>query len=351
MKLRARTAAALWAITASACAIWLAPASAAASIHGAGATFPARLYAVWASAYAAESGIQVSYEAVGSGAGLDRIRKRQVDFGASDAPLTPQELDASGLVQFPVVLGGVVPVIGMAGIRPGQLKLTGGLLAEIYLGKIRRWNEASIAALNPDIVLPNANITVVHRSDPSGSSLLWADYLSRSSASWRTEAGASLTPRWPRGVGATGSEGVAAFVERTRFSIGYVEYSYARIHRLSDVALRNRDGRFVQAGRDAFRAAAESARWGADESSRQLPTDAPGPQSWPITGASYILLARRPDSGDKTRAVLRFFDWALHHSESLARGTDFVPIPQDVLEQLPAVWRTIQDAAGEPVWP
>ena len=351
MKVRSRTAAATRAIRALSCLVWLTSASAAVAIHGAGATFPAQLYAAWASAYAAESGTPVSYEAVGSGAGLDRIRKRQVDFGASDAPLTPQELDASGLVQFPVVLGGVVPVIGMTGIMPGQLKLTGALLAEIYLGKIRRWNEASIAALNPDIVLPNANITVVHRSDPSGSSLLWADYLSRSSASWRAEVGTSLTPMWPTGVGGIGSEGVAAFVERTQFAIGYVEYSYARTHHLSDVALRNHDGRFVQAGRDTFRAAAESARWGPDESSRQLPTDAPGPQSWPITGASYILVARRPESGDRTRAVLRFFDWALHHREPLPRGTDFVPIPQDVLEQLPAVWRTIHDAAGKPVWP
>jgi phosphate transport system substrate-binding protein len=321
------------------------------TLRGAGATFPAPLYDAWGTAYALQSGVEVAYEAVGSGRGLDRLRAGKVDFGASDAPLTADELRSEGLQQFPVVVGGVVPVMNVTGIPPGRLKMTGRVLADVYLGKIRRWNEAPIAALNPDIRLPSAHITVVHRSDSSGSSMLWTDYLSRSSERWRSEVGTSLTPKWPTGVAASGNDGVASYVERTRFALGYVEFYYARSHGLSDIAVQNRDGRFVRAGPEAFRSAANAVEWGSVESMGQLPTDAPGPESWPITGASFILVRAEAGTREKTREVLRFFDWALHEGEPTVYRLEYVPVPQTVLDQFPEMWRAIRDREGEPVWP
>jgi phosphate transport system substrate-binding protein len=322
-------------------------------IHGAGATFPAPLYAAWSAEYRRSSGVGVTFDAVGSGEGIERIRGRRVDFGASDAALTPQELTASGLLQFPVVIGGVVPVINIRGIKPGQLKLSGALLADIYLGKITRWNDVSIAALNPALALPNANITVVHRSDLSGSTLLWTDYLSRSSAAWRESGlGVSLEPRWPSGIGGKGNEGVASFVQRTRSAIGYVEFIYARNHHLSDVALRNQSGTFVQAGRDAFAAAAAAAdRDGTAPMQQQLATDLPGTASWPITGASFILIPQPTANSAKTLAVLRFFNWALHQGEPITRGLEYAPLPKAWVDQLPTLWAAIRDSTGQPVWP
>jgi phosphate transport system substrate-binding protein len=318
-------------------------------IQGAGATFPAPIYLAWATAYQQANGVQLSYDAVGSGAGIERIRRHEVDFGASDAPLTAEELESADLIQFPVVIGGVVPVINITGIKPGQLRLSGSLLADIYLGRIRKWNDAPIAALNPGLRLPNTNITVVHRSDPSGSSLLWTDYLSRSSSSWRSEVGSSLAPKWPTGIGGTGNEGVASYVQRTRFALGYVEYIYARKHHLSDVALRNRSGQFVQAGRGAFHAAAETADWKSGSAYQQLPTDPPGNASWPVTGASFILMEKSPTRN--TLQVLRFFDWALHQGEPIARELDYVLVPRTVVEQLPALWGTLHDSTGQRLWP
>lgn len=322
-----------------------------AQIRGAGATFPAPVYNAWAMAYQQSSGVQVYYDAVGSGVGIERIRQHQVDFGASDAPLSSEDLAGSRLVQFPVVVGGVVPVINISGIKPGELRLTGQLLADIYLGRIRKWNDAAIAALNPNLALPNTNITVVHRSDSSGSSLLWTDYLSRSSTDWQSSVGASLTPKWPAGVGGSGNEGVASYVQRTRFAIGYVEYIYARKHHLSNVCLRNRSGQFVQAGRDAFRAAAETADWHAAGGFQQLPTDLPGPESWPITGASFILIARSPPAGANTAEVLRFFNWGLNQGEALAEELDYAPLPRKVVDELPALWGALRDSSGKRIWP
>jgi phosphate transport system substrate-binding protein len=320
-------------------------------IHGAGATFPAPVYAAWAAAYEQAHGVQVSYEAVGSGGGIQRIRQHQVDFGASDAPLTSEELARDELIQFPVVIGGVVPVINIRGIKPGELRLSGALLADIYLGRIRKWNEAPIAALNPTLSLPNTNITVVHRSDPSGSSLLWTQYLSHSSTTWQTRVGAALAPKWPTGTGGEGNEGVASYVQRTRFAIGYVEYIYARTHHLSDVALRNRSGQFVQAGRAAFIAAAETTDWNVAGGFQQLLTDPPGEGSWPVTGASFILLDRAPGRLRNTAQVLLFFDWALHQGEPIAHQLDYAPVPRAVVEQLPALWGTLRDSSGTPLWP
>jgi phosphate transport system substrate-binding protein len=320
-------------------------------IHGAGATFPAPVYTAWANAYEQSNGVRISYDPVGSGAGIDRIRQHQVDFGASDAPLSSDELAKSELFQFPVVIGGVVPVINITGIKPGQLKLSGALLADIYLGRIKKWNDAPIAALNPKLKLPATNITVVYRSDPSGTSALWTDYLSRSSTDWRSMVGSSLSPKWPTGTGGTGNEGVASYVQRTRFALGYVEYIYAKNHRLSDVSLRNHNGRFVQAGRTSFRAAAETADWNSTAASQQLPTDLPGNESWPVTGASFILIGKSPPPGGNTGEVLRFFNWALQQGEPIARELDYVPVPRTVIDQLPALWGTLRDSTGKRLWP
>jgi phosphate transport system substrate-binding protein len=225
------------------------------------------------------------------------------------------------------------------------------VLADIYLGRIRKWNDALIARLNPGLALPHTNITVVHRSDPSGSSLLWTRYLSTSSDLWRSKVGASLAPKWPTGDGGTGNDGVASYVQRTRSAIGYVEYIYARKHDLSDVALRNRGGEFVRAGQASFSAAAENGDWNVAGGFQQLPADPAGRGSWPVTGASFILVERSPARALNTQQVLRFFDWALRQGESLARELDYVPLPARVVEQLPAIWGTVVDGEGKPLWP
>jgi phosphate transport system substrate-binding protein len=325
--------------------------AAAPAARGAGATFPAPLYAAWAAAYARATGINISYEGVGSGSGLARIRSHEVDFGASDVPLTQRERVASDLVQFPVVIGGVVPVINITGVAPGQLKLSGAVLAEIYLGHIRKWNDSRIAELNPGLSLPSANITVVHRSESSGSTFLWTQFLSRSSPTWRSEVGESLMPRWPVGVGGVGNEGVASYVQRTRFALGYVEFYFSRQHNLSDAALRNKDGRFVRAGRATFLAAAAAANWSSGADVGQLPIDSPGSSSWPITGATFILLPRTPQDAARAREVLRFFNWGLHEGRMSIESLEYTPIPAEMRDALASVWGTIRDRAGKPVWP
>jgi phosphate transport system substrate-binding protein len=318
------------------------------AIHGAGATFAAPLYAAWAGAYLGATGVQITYDPVGSVAGVERIRRHEVDFGATEVPLTPTQLRDDGLVQFPAVIGGVVPVINMRGVGAGELRLSGAVLAEIYLGHIRRWNEAPIAELNPRLALPDANITVVHRTDPSGSTLLFTDYLSRASPVWRTTAGASPLPPWPTGVGGVGNEGVASYVERTHFALGYVQYTYAHRHRLSDVALRNRSGVFVRAGPDSFGAAALAADWKDLRAIGEIATDLPGSGTWPITGASFILVASSAERAERTVKVIQFFDWALDAGEPIERALGYVPVPRSVVEQ---AWGEIRDPSGRPVWP
>ncbi len=320
-------------------------------IAGAGATFPGPLYAAWAAAYRSAKGVEVRYDPVGSGRGVQRIQHGEVDFGGSDAPLSAEQLQAAHLLQFPVVVGGVLPVINISAVRPGEMKLTGALLADIYLGRVRRWNDPAITALNPGLHLPGTHITVVHREDPSGSSLLWTTYLSGRSEAWRAQVGASLTPAWPTGVGAKGNEGVASYVQRTRFAIGYVEYYFARAHGLSDVALDNRSGAFVRARPDNFAAALAASDWRATALTQQLPTDAPGALSWPITGASFILVPQIARDARRERAVLRFFDWALHDGSRNIDQLDYAPLPPGIVERLPQLWKSIADGAGRPVWP
>jgi phosphate transport system substrate-binding protein len=249
-----------------------------------------------------------------------------------------------------MVVGGVVPVINIRGIKPGQLKLSGKVLTDIFLGRIRKWNDGRIKALNPDLAMPGANITVVYRSDRSGSSLLWSEYLSRSSESWQTAIGASVAPKWPTGVGGDGNEGVATYVERTRFALGYVEYAFAHAHNLSDVALINHFGRVVRAGRETFRAAAEAASWDTDIT-QQMATDLPCTDCWPITGASFILMEKSPERGANARAVLQFFDWALHRDPTLTLNLDYLPLPEPVATRLPQIWHSVLDGNGRPIWP
>ena len=344
-----------WLIACLAAIAWAAWAHAAAPsaapISGAGATFPGPLYQAWARAYQATAGIEVSLDPVGSGLGIQRIEQGAVDFGASDAALTPAQLAAAGLVQFPVVIGGVLPVINISGVRPGEMKLTATVLADIYLGRVRRWNDPAIVALNPALHLPGSNSTVVHRAESSGSSLLWTEYLSAGNEAWRARIGASTTPKWPAGVGARGNEGVASLVQRTRFAIGYVEYYFARAHGLSDVALRNRDGHFVRARPDNFAAAAAATMASDPALTQQLPTDAGGEFSWPITGASFILVPRVVRDAERARTMLRFFDWALHRGGDTVEQLDYAPVPPPLVERLPMLWQTIRDASDQRVWP
>jgi phosphate transport system substrate-binding protein len=304
------------------------------SLHGAGATFPAPVYLAWSVAYADEHHGTVSYESVGSGAGLERIINRQVDFGASDAPLPKAELAARELLQVPLIIGGVVPVINIRGIKPGGLRLSGEVLGDIYLGRIRKWNAPAIARLNPEVALPNTYITVVHRVDASGSTWLWTDYLSKTNAEWRARIGTSLTPAWPLGVSGTGNEGVAAYVQRTRFALGYVEYAYARQHRLSDVALLNQDGATVRGSRASFAAAADALSEAESGFERQMPTNLPGRATWPVTGASFVLVSTRAEEQARTRRAFDFIAWALHHGDSIASNLDYVPLPKRVAEQV-----------------
>ena len=303
----------------------------AAEIRGAGATFPAPIYAQWADAYRRETGTVVHYDAVGSGKGLELIRSRSVDFGASDVPESQADLERDNLVEFPAVIGGVVPVVNISGIAPGELKLSGEVLAAIFGGRVTRWNDAAIGALNPALHLPSSRITVVHRDDASGTTFLWTRYLESEDAIWRRDVGHGTRVDWPTGVGGTGNEGVASYVKRTRASIGYVEYAYAKAHRLSDVSLRDASGAFVRADPERF---AEAIAFAASDPAAGEPIGTG--RGWPITGATFILVSRTGKDAMQNRAVLDFFIWALMHGQALARGLDYVPLPDDTASRIAA---------------
>ena len=322
------------------------------TVRGAGATFPFPLYARWSIDYEHETGVKVQYVPVGSGAGVEQIARRQVDFGASDTPLSHGELQRMELVQFPVTIGAVVPVIHIAGVRSGELKLSGKLLADIYLGRIRKWNDPAIVALNDRLSLPSSNITVVHRSDSSGSTHLWSEFLSSSNLEWKTVVGAANLLSWPIGVGGVGNEGVAASVQRTRVSIGYVEYAYAVQHGLSLVSLLNRDGHRVVPGAEAFEAAASATRWSSVADLEKSLIDASGAVSWPITSATFILVPARPGNANQAREVLRFFDWALRRGKQAALDLGYVPIPGNAVRLIDEVWaERLQAPDGAALWP
>ncbi|MEK8050375.1 phosphate ABC transporter substrate-binding protein PstS [Ideonella sp. DXS22W] len=314
---------------------------------GAGASFPAPIYAKWADAYNKATGARLNYQSIGSGGGIKQIKSKTVDFGASDMPLTDEELAKDGLVQFPTVIGGVVPVVNIPGIKPGQIKLTGTVLADIYLGKITKWNDAAIAALNAGVPLPAADISPVMRADGSGTTFIFTNYLSKVSADWKAQVGEGTTVKWKAGTGGKGNEGVAAFVQRLPNSIGYVEYAYAKQNKMSHVQMRNKDGVYVNPSDDAFKAAAAGADWA--KSFYQILTEQAGKDSWPITGATFILMHKVQDKPANATNVLKFFDWAYANGDKAADDLDYVPLPQSVKDKARKLWTELKDGAGKPV--
>lgn len=326
----------------------LASLSTAQDVTGAGASFPAPLYARWAADYHKATGVRINYQSVGSGAGLRQIEAKTVDFGASDAPLSDEDLEKKGLVQFPTVIGGVVPVVNIAGLQPGQLRLNGQVLGDIYLGKITRWSDPAIRALNPDLKLPDAAIAPVRRADGSGTSFLFTNYLSKANAEWKSRVGEGTAVNWPTGAGGKGNEGVAAFVSRLPNSIGYVEYAYVKQNRMTYALLQNADGQFVAPEAEAFQAASTGADW--SRSFHQVLTNQPGTRSWPISGATFILMQKHQDKPEQAAAVLKFFDWAFRHGDATAAQLDYVPMPAVVKAQIERLWSAaIKDGAGKVV--
>lgn len=323
----------------------------AADITGAGATFPYPIYAKWAEAYKAKSGVGLNYQSIGSGGGIAQIKAKTVDFGASDKPLTPDDLNAAGLTQFPAIMGGVVPVLNLDGVAAGKVKLTGEALGEIFLGKIKKWNDPKIAGLNAGVTLPDQDITVVHRSDGSGTTFLFADYLSKVNAEWKANVGVGTAVKWPVGVGGKGNEGVSAYVQRIKGAIGYVEYAYAKKNKMPHASLKNKDGSFVQPDDTSFQAAAANADWANAPGYYLVLTDQPGKASWPITGASFILMYKAQADGAKATEVLKFFDWAYKNGAAMATELDYVPMPESVVKLVEGSWKSqIKDTAGKPVW-
>src|SRR5262247_506427 len=318
----------------------------AAEITGAGASFPNPIYSKWADAYQKATGNRMNYQSIGSSGGIRQIRAKTVDFGASDAPLTKAELEKDGMIQFPTVFGGVVPVVNVPGVGPGQLKLTGAVLADIYLGKITKWNDKAIAELNPGVNLPSQDIGVVRRADGSGTTAIFTNYLSKVSPEWKEKIGEGTTVQWPVGLGGKGNEGVSAFVQRLPGSIGYVEYAYAKQNKLAHAQIRNAAGAYVQPSEASVQAAA--AGWGTD-GNYDHPTDQKGKQSWPITGATYILIHRNSDKPQQLAEVMKFFDWAYKNGDNMALELDYVPMPESIVKQVLASWGNVKDSSGKTI--
>ncbi len=320
-------------------------ASHAQDMTGAGATFPAPLYAKWADAYNKATGARLNYQSVGSGAGLNQIRAKTVDFGASDMPLTDEQLAKDGLVQFPTVIGGVVPVVNIKGIDPGQVKLTGQVLGDIYLGKITKWNDPALTALNPGVPLPDADIAVVRRADGSGTSFLFTNYLSKVNADWKAKVGEGTAVNWPTGAGGKGNEGVAAFVKQLPNSIGYVEYAYVKQNKMTYTVLKNKDGNFAAPDDLNFKAAAANADWA--KTFYQVLTEQPGKDSWPLTGATFIMMQKVQDKPVNASNTLKFFDWAYTNGDKMAEDLEYVPLPAPVKAMVHKQWGDIKDACRQ----
>lgn len=316
-------------------------------VTGAGATFPAPIYSKWASDYNKVSGVKVNYQSIGSGGGIKQIDSKTVDFGASDMPLTDDVLKQKGQMQFPTVIGGVVPVINIKGIEPGQLKLSGQLLGDIFLGKVSKWNDPAIKALNPSLNLPDAQIAQVRRADGSGTTFLFTNYLSKVNAEWKSAVGEGTAVNWPVGAGGKGNEGVAAFVNRLPNSIGYVEYAYVKQNKMNYAIMQNAAGNFVAPDDLAFKAAAAGADW--NKSFYQILTNQPGKDSWPLTGATFILMHTVQDKPANATQVLKFFDWAYKNGSESAAALEYVPLPASVVTAIEKSWAQVKDAAGKPV--
>jgi phosphate transport system substrate-binding protein len=323
----------------------------ASDITGAGATFPYPIYAKWAEAYKAQTGVGMNYQSIGSGGGIKQIQAKTVDFGATDAPMNENELGLFGLTQFPAVIGGVVPVINIAGITPGQLKLDGKVLADIFLGKITKWNDPRIAADNAGITLPDEAITVVHRADGSGTTFIFTTYLSQVSLDWKRSVGSDKAVSWPVGTGGKGNEGVASYVQRIKNSIGYVEYAYALQNKMAYTQLKNRDGQYVKPEDASFKAAAANAKWDAGKGFYEILTNEPGKDSWPITGATFILIYKSQEKPANATEVLKFFDWAFTNGDKLATELDYVPLPANLKTMIRNAWKAqVKDSSGKALW-
>ncbi len=317
-------------------------------ITGAGASFPAPVYAKWAEAYQKATGNKVNYQSICSGGGIKQINAKTVDFGASDMPLKAEVLEKDGLVQFPTVIGGVVPVVNVSGIHAGQLKFTGQVLADIYLGKITKWNDKAIAELNPGVTLPAIDIAVIRRADGSGTSFIFTNYLSKSSDEWKTKVGEGTVVQWPTGMGGKGNEGVSAFLQRIPNSIGYVESAYAKQNKLAWVSLKNAAGNYVSPEDDSFKEAAATADW-SKSAFGEILTNQAGKKAWPITGATFILMHKVQDKPGQAAEVLKFFEWSYKNGDKMASDLDYVPLPDSLVKQISASWSHIKDASGKAV--
>lgn len=317
-------------------------------ITGAGSTFAAPIYTKWADAYQKSGGGKVNYQGIGSSGGIKQIIAKTVDFAGSDAPLKDDELAKDGLFQFPTVVGGVVPVVNLPGVTPGQLVLSGEVLGDIYLGKIKKWNDPAIAALNPKAKLPDTDIAVVRRADGSGTSFIWTNYLSKVNADWKSKVGEGATVSWPTGTGGKGNDGVAAFVQRLPGAIGYVEWAYAKQNKMVYVDLKNSSGTVVQPETETFKAAAAGADW--SKSFYQILTNEPGKNAWPIVGATFVLLHTAQDKPAQGAETLKFFDWAFKNGGQAASDLDYISLPESVVTEIKSQWKEkVKDASGKPV--
>ena len=322
----------------------------AADITGAGATFPFPIYSKWAEAYKKETGTGLNYQSIGSGGGIRQIKAKTVAFGATDAPLKGEDLSKDGLIQFPTVMGGVVPAVNIAGVEPGKLKLSGEIIAQIYLGDIKKWNDPKIAALNAGLALPDANINPVYRSDGSGTTFVFTDYLSKVSADWKAKIGANTAVQWPVGIGGKGNEGVSASVKQVANSIGYVEYAYAKQNKLSHALVKNADGNFPAPEEKAFQAAAANANWSEQPGFGISLNNQKGAEAWPITSATFILVHAKPEKPEEVQSALKFFDWAYKSGDKLASDLDYVALPANVKDQVRNAWKGVTDNAGKPIF-
>ena len=323
----------------------------AADITGAGATFPYPIYAKWADAYKSKTGVGMNYQSIGSGGGIKQIQSKTVDFGASDAPLTPEDLAQSGLMQFPAIIGGIVPVVNLEGVAPGALKFTGPVLADIYLGKIKSWDDKAITALNPGVKLPADPLTVVRRSDGSGTTFNFTNYLSKVSPEWKEKVGSATAVAWPEGIGGKGNEGVSSYVQRIKGSIGYVEYAYAKKNNMTYALVQNKEGAYPKPDNSTFQNAAAYADWKGAKDYYQIITDSPGKDSWPIAATSFILLQKVQDKPASGKEVLKFFDWAFKNGQKMADELDYVPLPASLVTQIEGSWKTeLKDPSGKSIW-
>ncbi|MGN6550479.1 MAG: phosphate ABC transporter substrate-binding protein PstS [Pararhizobium sp.] len=323
---------------AAAAMLALTAANAAEQITGAGSTFVYPVVSKWSAEYNKKTGVKLNYQSIGSGGGIAQIKAGTVDFGASDKPLTPDELKQAGLGQFPIVVGGIVPVVHIEGIKAGEIKLTGPVLADIFLGKVKQWNDDAIAKLNPGVKLPDARITIVHRSDGSGTTFNWTDYLSKVSPEWKSKVGEGTAVQWPVGVGGKGNEGVAAYVDRIKNSIGYVEYAYALQNKLAYALVQNAAGNYPQPKQESFQAAAASADWAKAQDFYLIMTNAPGKDAWPVTATTWAIMYKQPKDPARSKAVFDFFKWSFEHGQQQATALDYVPLPDALVKRIEDYW-------------